>query len=80
MEEIDPHWRAQQWLQVATQGIRDEEVPWHELLTLLTLGAEGTAKVPGQASCGCVAVEHQGVRAGHVPTRSFHPQHWPVSY
>ena len=44
LEEIDPHWRAQQWLQVATQGIRDEEVPWHELLTPLTSGAEGVAK------------------------------------
>ena len=44
LEEIDPHWRAQWWLQVAAQGIRDEEVPWHELLTLLTSGAEGVAK------------------------------------
>ena len=43
LEEINPHWRAQQWLQVAAQGIRDE-VPWRELLTLLTSGAEGTAK------------------------------------
>ena len=41
LEEIDPHWR---WLQVAAQGITDEEVPWHELLTLLTSGAEGTAR------------------------------------
>ena len=44
LEEINPHWRAQQWLQVATQGIRDEEVLWHELLALLTSGAEGAAK------------------------------------
>ena len=44
LEDIDPHWRAQWWLQVATQGIRDEEVLWHELLTLLTSGAEGVAK------------------------------------
>ena len=44
LEEIDPHWRAQQWLQVAAQGIMDEEVPWHELLTLLTSGAEGMAR------------------------------------
>ena len=44
LEEIDPHWRAQWWLQVAAQGIRDEEVPWHELLTPLTSGVEGVAK------------------------------------
>ena len=42
--EIDPHWRAQWWLQVAAQGIRDKEVLWHELLTPLTSGAEGVAK------------------------------------
>ena len=44
LEEIDPHWRAKQWLQVAVQGIMDEEVLWHELLTLLTSGAEGMAR------------------------------------
>ena len=44
LEEIDPRWRAQWWLQVAVQGIMDEEVPWHELLTPLTSGVEGAAK------------------------------------
>ena len=44
LEEINPHWRAQRWLQVAAQGIRDEEVPWHKLLAPLTSGAEGMAK------------------------------------
>ena len=44
LEEIDPHWNPQQWLQVAAQGIRDEEVPWLELLTPLTSGTEGMAK------------------------------------
>ena len=44
LEEIEPHWRAQQWLQVAAQGITVEEVPWHELLTPLTSGAEGMAR------------------------------------
>ena len=44
LEEIDFHWRAQWWLQVATQGIMEEEVPWHELLTPLTSGAEGAAR------------------------------------
>ena len=43
LEEIDPHWRATWWLQVAIQGIRDKEVPWHELVTPLTSGAEGAA-------------------------------------
>ena len=43
LEEIDPHWRAEWWLQVAVQGIMDEEVLWHELVTPLTSMAEGTA-------------------------------------
>ena len=44
LEEIDPHWRTKQWLQVAAQGITDEEVPWHELLVLLTSGVEGATR------------------------------------
>ena len=44
LAEIDASWRAKRWLEVATQGIRDEEVPWHDLLTPLMSGAEGTAK------------------------------------
>ena len=43
LEDIDPHWRATRWLQVAIQGITDEEVPWHELVTPLTSGAKGVA-------------------------------------
>ena len=43
LEEIDPHWRATQWLQVAVQGIMEEEVPWYELVTLLTSGVKGAA-------------------------------------
>ena len=42
--EIDANWRAKQWLEVAAQGIGDEEVLWHDLLTPLMSGAEGTAK------------------------------------
>ena len=42
--QIDANWRAKQWLEVAAQGIGDEEVPWHNLLGPLTSGAEGTAK------------------------------------
>ena len=41
LECIDPHWRATRWLQVAVQGIAKEEVPWYELVTPLTSGAEG---------------------------------------
>ena len=44
LAEIDASWRAKWWLEVAPQGIRDEEVQWHDLLTPLTSGAEGTAK------------------------------------
>ena len=43
LECIDPLWRATHWLQVAVQGIAREEVPWYELVTLLTSGAEGAA-------------------------------------
>ena len=42
-EEINPHWRAMWSLQVAIQGIMDEEVQWYELFTLLTSGVEGVA-------------------------------------
>ena len=56
LEEINPHWRAQQWLQVAVQGSRDEEVPWHKLLTPLASGVEGVAKSLAKhlvAACAC---------------------------
>ena len=43
LEEINPHWRAMRWLQVAIQGVTDEEVLWYKLVTPLTSGAEGTA-------------------------------------
>ena len=44
LEEIDPHWRAKQWLQVAIQDITNEEVLWHELVAPLTSGVEGAAR------------------------------------
>ena len=44
LEEIDPHWRATRWLQVAVQGITDEEVPWYKLVAPLTSRVEGTAR------------------------------------
>ena len=43
LEDINPHWRATSWLQVAVQGIAKEEVPWYELVTPLMSGAEGMA-------------------------------------
>ena len=43
LECINPHWRATCWLQVAVQGITEEEVPWYELVTPLMSGAEGMA-------------------------------------
>ena len=43
LEDIDPHWGATHWLQVAVQSITDEEVPWYKLVTPLTSGAEGVA-------------------------------------
>ena len=44
LAEIDANWRAKRWLEVATQGIGDKEVPWHNLLTPPTSGTEGTTK------------------------------------
>ena len=43
LECIDPHWRATRWLQVVVQVITIVEVPWYELVTPLTSGAEGVA-------------------------------------
>ena len=43
LESIDPNWMAAHWLQLAVQGIADDELPWYELVIPLTLGAEGTA-------------------------------------
>ena len=44
LAEIDASWRAKWWLEVTAKGIRDEKVLWHDLLALLTSGAEGTTK------------------------------------
>ena len=41
LESIDPHWRATHWLQMAVQGIAEEEVPWYKLVTPLMSGVEG---------------------------------------
>ena len=43
LENIDPHWRATHWLQVAVQGMAEEEVPWYEFVTPLTSGVEGAS-------------------------------------
>ena len=43
LETVDPTWRATCWLQLAVQGISDDEVPWYKLITLLMVGAEGVA-------------------------------------
>ena len=43
LESIDPTWRATHWLQLAVQGIVEDEVPWYELVIPLMLGAEGAA-------------------------------------
>ena len=65
LAEIDTSWRAKWWLEVATQGIRDEEVPWHDLLAPLMSGAEGTTKA--LAKClvaawrGNIKVQGEGV-------------------
>ena len=38
--KIDASRRARQWLEVAAEGIRHEEVLWHDLLAQLTSGVE----------------------------------------
>ena len=43
LETVDPTWRATHWLQLAVQGIPDDEVPWYDLITPLTVGAKGVA-------------------------------------
>ena len=43
LETIDPTWRTTRWLQLAVQGISDDEVPWYELVIPLMVGTEGTA-------------------------------------
>ena len=43
LETVDPTWQTTRWLQLAVQGISDDEVPWYECIAPLTLGAEGTA-------------------------------------
>ena len=43
LETVDSTWRTTRWLQLAVQGILDEEVPWYEYVTPLMMGAEGMA-------------------------------------
>ena len=41
LETVDPTWQTTHWLQLAVQGISDDEVPWYEFVTLLTTEAKG---------------------------------------
>ena len=43
LETVDPTWGTTRWLQLAVQGISDDEVPWYELTTPLMVGAKGMA-------------------------------------
>ena len=43
LETVDPTWWTTHWLQLAVQGISDDEVPWYEYVTPLMTGAEGMA-------------------------------------
>ena len=43
LETINPTWRTTHWLQLAVQGISDDEVPWYELVFPLMVGTEGAA-------------------------------------
>ena len=43
LEMVDPTWRTTRWLQLAVQGILDEEVPWYEYIEPLMTGTKGMA-------------------------------------
>ena len=43
LKTVDTTWRTTCWLQLAVQGILDNEVPWYECVALLMSGAKGMA-------------------------------------
>ena len=43
LETIDPTWKTTCWLQLAVQGIPDDEVPWAKCVIPLTVGTEDAA-------------------------------------
>ena len=43
LKTVDPTWQMTRWLQLVVQGISDDEVPWYECITPLTLRAEHAA-------------------------------------
>ena len=43
LEMVDPTWRATCCLQLAVQGISDDEVPWYKYIIPLMVGTEGAA-------------------------------------
>ena len=43
LETVDPTWQTTHWLQLAVQGISDDEMPWYENIAPLMMGAEGVA-------------------------------------
>ena len=56
LETVDPTWQMTHWLQLAVQGISDDEVPWYECVAPLTSGAEGVTFSPfGGGALGCRA-------------------------
>ena len=43
LEMVNLTWRTTCWLQLAVQGILDDEVPWYEFVIPLMVGTEGAA-------------------------------------
>ena len=43
LEMVDPTWRTTPWLQLAVQGILDDEVLWYKFIIPLMVGTEGVA-------------------------------------
>ena len=58
LETVNPTWRTTRWLQLAVQGISDDEVPCYELVIPLMVGTEGAALLlakrllTGSEECG----------------------------
>ena len=48
LETVDPTWQTTRWLQLAVQGILDDEVPWYEFIAPLMWWS---IRVQGQDIC-----------------------------
>ena len=78
LETVDPTWQMTRWLQLAVQGILDDEVPWYEHIMPLTLGGQGCGPLTSQVPSHHLAVESYGAGVGCLPTHPNCSKHWTV--